>query len=452
MTKNTSYEDIERELAELHNTIRRGCKEASLKKSLESMIEHIKKQTNELQKQKKETEERRDYFKTFFSDSPSPLALIDLNGKIMDLNPAFEGLTGWKKDELKGISIEAVHLKDEEREIREKLLHETITKGSTKGLEIYIRKKDGIEVLVFANATLLTEDGGKPKAILYSPIDVTRGYKTKTNISEAVFLWGKALARVGEGDLTARIDTKPLSGDLELVSEAINSIIESLEHNVRKIRDSESDLDNAVKIFSVVLNRVAQEGDLSARVDIEKLSSRHLLVGKDMNKMIESMEKHEEELRSSKEYTADLVRNIPVPMSVMNPAGKRIDTNLATEHFFKLKREQVLGAKIEELYAKEDAEKIRSTFETSKRVGLGACEATCLRSDGTTFPALLNFAPIKDREGNVINVLVTATNVAELRKREAELRQAVDSLAMVGSELEQIGRNIDSLIKSLKIT
>jgi PAS domain S-box-containing protein len=136
------------------------------------------------------------------------------------------------------------------------------------------------------------------------------------------------------------------------------------------------------------------------------------------------LRRREEELKKSQDYTTNLVRSTPNPTSVMTSEGKRVDTNLATERLFRRSRKEIVGAKVEELYAKEDLEKIRNTLEESKKTGFGSCEATCIRGDKTEFPAVLNFAPVKDEKGKIINVLGTATDITELRKREEELTNA----------------------------
>ncbi|HIH95954.1 MAG TPA: PAS domain-containing protein, partial [Thermoplasmata archaeon] len=64
-------------------------------------------------------------------------------------------------------------------------------------------------------------------------------------------------------------------------------------------------------------------------------------------------------------------------------------------------------------YAKEDLRKIKETMERGKE-GYSSCEATCIRGDGTKFPAILSFAPVKDKEGNLINIAFSATDVTKL--------------------------------------
>jgi PAS domain S-box-containing protein len=164
---------------------------------------------------------------------------------------------------------------------------------------------------------------------------------------------------------------------------------------------------------------------------------------------------------------ASLITAAPLPISVVTPEGRRIDTNLATERYFKRTREQIIGTEVGELYSKEDSEKIRDALEECKRVGSSSCEVTAIRGDNTNFPVILNFSSVKDEEGNIINVLVSATDVTELRKQEEELNETVSAfgevlckasngdlsarveLNVIGEKYNPIGKNINSMIEGM---
>ena len=63
---------------------------------------------------------------------------------------------------------------------------------------------------------------------------------------------------------------------------------------------------------------------------------------------------------------------IPNLASILTPDGRRIDTNLAAEEYFRRSRDEIIGERIEALYVKEDAERIRDAFEESKRQGFSS--------------------------------------------------------------------------------
>jgi PAS domain S-box len=149
------------------------------------------------------------------------------------------------------------------------------------------------------------------------------------------------------------------------------------------------------------------------------------------------------ELKKAQEYSANLIKNAPNPVSVMTPDGKRIDTNLATEKLFKRSREEIIGTKGEKLYVKEDLTKIRNALEESKKTGFSTCEATCIRGDKTTFPCVLNFSPVKDEEGSIIRVLITATDITEVKEAQAFTQALVRKVPIPMSIMDASGKRTD---------
>jgi len=122
----------------------------------------------------------------------------------------------------------------------------------------------------------------------------------------------------------------------------------------------------------------------------------------------------------------EIFRNAPHPISVMTPDGKCVDTNLANERLFRRSRKEIIGTDVEELYAKEDAEKIRNALEEVKKTGSSSCEATCIRGDGATFLSILELSLVKNEEGNITDITISTTDITKLTKRETEAEKARD--------------------------
>jgi two-component system sporulation sensor kinase A len=79
--------------------------------------------------------------KSFMTHSSDGIVVVDLEGKVLEVNQAFEKLHGWKKEEVVGtvLPMTPPHLLEEARE-----LHERVLAGRTvNGYETYKLKKDG---------------------------------------------------------------------------------------------------------------------------------------------------------------------------------------------------------------------------------------------------------------------------------------------------------------------
>jgi PAS domain S-box/PAS domain S-box/PAS domain S-box len=138
-----------------------------------------------------------------------------------------------------------------------------------------------------------------------------------------------------------------------------------------------------------------------------------------MNVNEDNLEKCRKDLEKERAFAGRLLDSVPTPMSITTLDGKIISANSRCEDFFGRSNEELGEVLLEDLY--EESDEIRETFEEAKRTGFSTCEATCIRGDKTTFPAVLNFSPVKDEEGSIINVLITATDITEMREREEEI-------------------------------
>ena len=254
--------------------------------------------------------------------------------------------------------------------------------------------------------------------------------KREKEITEALTQIDALYSKIIGRDLNARIDVSKFPTSFQKIGTNVNRIAEAVQKSEKELKNREKSLSNVISSFSSALSK-ASKGDLTARVDLSSVPQEYRPIGESINKIISAMEKNvdklrkrEAELRRSKEYTANLVRSAPVPTNLISLDGKRIDTNLAAERLLRRSRDEIIGTRLREFYPKEDVEKIKNALEECKKVGFSTCEVAVIRGDGTTFPAIINFLSVKDEKGNIINVLASATDITELRKREEELEKA----------------------------
>ena len=346
----------------------------------------------------------------------TPLLFLDKKRKIQFINSSFEKLTGYPKKELLGKGIEDVGLKIElkgsgEREWRRK-------DGSKLPVYITCNPMEENFLLTFENRTERSESIKKIKS----------AEDREGEIMGSIIRIGYLASKVIEGDLSKRVDVENLFDFIKPMGKNINRMIENIQKSIEEIKERDSSLESAISSFGKVLSR-ASSGDLTQKVDLPSISAEYKPIAEDINEMISATQQNIEELHSrtevikkSQEYTRSLFYSIPNPTSILDLEKRRIDTTKATEDLFRMSRDEILGSKVEDLYAKEDLKKIRETMERGKE-GYSSCETTCIRGDGTEFPAVLSFAPVRDNDGNLINIVFSATDITELRSREEEVEE-----------------------------
>lgn len=144
----------------------------------------------------------------------------------------------------------------------------------------------------------------------------------QNNIEElrkAIGSYSKVLNKIALGELSARIDVEQLKEEYKLLGESLNAILEIFEYDSNEIKQRDAELSQMVSHLSEVLNKVSQQGDMSARVDLSKLSEKYKQTGEDTNKMISATE---ENIKKLNEQRTHLSRAISSFDSVLSSASK----------------------------------------------------------------------------------------------------------------------------------
>jgi PAS domain S-box-containing protein len=126
------------------------------------------------------------------------------------------------------------------------------------------------------------------------------------------------------------------------------------------------------------------------------------------------------------EYYHNIFYSLPVPTSLFDLEGKRIDTSYSVEVLFKRKHEEIINMEAFKLYDKEDLEKINKAINEAKKGRISHVETIANKGDGTTFPVLLSFSPVRNKDGGIINIIGTATDITDIKNREEEYKKVVE--------------------------
>jgi len=82
-------------------------------------------------------------------------------------------------------------------------------------------------------------------------------------------------------------------------------------------------------------------------------------------------------------------------------------------------------------------------------------ETYAYRGDNYKFPVLLNFSPVKDKNGQICNIIITATDITEIKAREEEYTRvtedATKAMEFIASGDYEIKINTDYKQEDLKL-
>lgn len=193
----------------------------------------------------KHIQNNRELFESIFNYTTDGIVLFDLDATILNVNPAFEKMTGWNKQEL----IEARHPLTplDELEYVMKCFRD-VASGTVPFIEYRGKKirKDGSHIDVIATLSPIKDDDGKIIAITGLAKDITEFLKTQEFLhqSEKLSAVGQLAAGIAH---EIRNPLTSLKGFLKLLSPFSNDLI------ARYISIMENELDRIEQITSELL-------------------------------------------------------------------------------------------------------------------------------------------------------------------------------------------------------
>ena len=264
-------------------------------------------------------------------------------------------------------------------------------------------------------------------------------FERESDIRRTFLEIGRLCGKLMKGDLSQRVNLSTFPSDIRPAGMSLNKVFNRLQENIEELQQRELDLKTAVSAFGSVLSS-ASKGDLSAKVAPSQISEEYRTIGENINSMIEETGEREEELKDAQAYTQALIRKVPLPMSLMDEKRVRIDVNEAFEKSYMHSREEAIELPIEKLYVEEDIPKIKDALAKCRKEDYSSCEATTVRGDGIKMPVIISFSAVRDREGNIINIMGTATDITELKTSQENMSKIVESSPAAMVLLDEEGR------------
>src|ERR1019366_6629832 len=126
-----------------------------------------------------ESEQR---YRHLFENNLAAVFRSETGGKLVDFNQALVDVLGFKSaEELKKSSTHEFYFSSEERE---KYLDDLKKKGFVKNYQMRMRKKDGSEIWIMENVTLIKDSKGNKEYIEGTLIDITETRRMQQALQE----------------------------------------------------------------------------------------------------------------------------------------------------------------------------------------------------------------------------------------------------------------------------
>lgn len=115
------------------------------------------------------------------------ITLLELDGRIRQVNSEFERRTGWKREEVIGKTTLELGITSAEDfgRLDKELIPKLMQYGSVRNGEMTVTRKDGTEFTALFSWTLIKDAEGKPSGIISAAMDITQRKKTEEALKKS---------------------------------------------------------------------------------------------------------------------------------------------------------------------------------------------------------------------------------------------------------------------------
>jgi PAS domain S-box-containing protein len=381
----------------------------------------------------------------------------DINGKIMQLNPVSEELTGWKEDEAKGKALEEVFniISEIDRKKVENPVVKVLREGLVVGLANHtlLISKDGLEIPIADSGAPIKDENGEiigvvlvfrdqtaERVILNALKESEEKYRKLIEVSpDGIIIHqngiikyaNQSAAKIGGYDSTDELIGK---NAIEFVHPDYR------EMALRRIRDTIMKGERAVPMEEKFIQK---DGSI---LDVEVTATTFLLNNETavqtIIRDISERKKKEAELFEAKDILEKIYLGIKDGIVIIDSKSKNITgCNYAAENIFRYSYNEMLGKHISILLQKNEQinfKEIATKFSTGKDNEFQPVSEILQRKDSMLFPATYTVLPLTDKNNKIIRFVLIVRDMSEEVKKEQERKLVNQRLRVFAEHLQSV--------------
>ena len=370
-------------------------------------------------------------FATAFRLNPNPSVIARMDdGLLVDVNAAYQELTGFTREEVIGKAAKDVLWPVPEG--REQMMRELKTHGRLRHMDLKMRTKRGplLDVLVSVD---VIEIDGVPHT-LGAAIDITE----RNRVAEAL--------RESEDRYRRLVETSPDAvsvieeGRIRYANPAAIHLVgarelgEVIGRMAFEFIDEESLPVAARRIEAVLQGQRDTLGEVRLRrldgsvLDVEAIAIRMPYEGRAavlvIHRDITERKRAEQQLR----LLAQAVKSTTEGISITDLDGRVTFANPAFLVSVGYTEDEILGQHVAMINSPRNPSTLQDDLRIATARGGWTGELYNRRKDGTDFLLALTTAPVRDSEGRVIALMGVSSDITERKQTEAQARQLQESL------------------------
>ncbi len=428
---------------------------------------------------------------------PDAVIMLNLDGEIIALNPAYTRMFGWKPEDRIGKSFtEFKSLKAEDVERFIKLLGQLIEIGCGEPLETLTRTKDDREIPISVSYALVKDAEGNPKNIIAVIRDITELKRAEEDRlkAETSIMQERASVIDAMPDSVVVIN---LDGELIYVNPAhlkmfghksADEILGvAFEGFKERLTDPEKDIPRFLGLFKEVIEKGYTEKPIE--LILRKVDGKEFFVSASANLLrdaegnpknvvailrdITELQRVQDEVVAARDYTENIIESMIDTLIVVDPDARIRTINQATSDLLGYREEELIGKPAATIFAEEEEEEEEEEVSIFKGTRLKKLveEGTIRDYDmkyrtkkGEVIPVSFSGSVMRGKDGNLIGIVGIARDMREIKRlmqKEKELAAAAEksktakTLEKRLTELQQayieLQDSKDALVRSEKL-
>ena len=374
-------------------------------------------------------------FRTMFEEAPMGIILVDLDGRVRELNPAVQRMIGYTAEELRGRPIRDITFpEDIERSLRS---FQGLVHGVGPGYQLekrYVRK-DGTPFWVRLTATLLKSQGPEPNAVLGMVEDITAAKEALDSREVAARRFTAMIEKISDGiSLLGPDGTVTWQSPSAL--RLFGYIPEEVLGKTAFAYVHPEDMAQLGPVFEDLMSHPGKSVVAEFRILHKNGSWRwmeaigtNLLNDPDLHAVVLNYRDITE-----RNEALDQIRFQASLLSQVRNAVIAIDRDLRIVYWNEFAT-AMYGWKAPEVYGKPvtsiglttgSVETAHALTKTAAESGHWAGERTMTRKDGRSFPAEVTLTALRDRAGSPIGYVGVSSDITERVRSRQELEMRAE--------------------------
>jgi PAS domain S-box-containing protein len=371
-------------------------------------------------------------FIPFFLSCPNPIYILNIKGKVIDLNPMAIKKSGYSKDEIVGYPLKKIVSPNSHKILINKF-QELLKKGYID-TELEFIRKDKSVINVSCSATTLKSDKQEFEQIILFAYDITKLKKMEEALAFESRLLNSLLENIPDSiyfkDKDSRFIkvSKAKADELSCNMEEVIGKTDFNFHPEEEASEEFKDEQRIIKKEEPIINKeekvVNPDGTIwwASTTKVPRYDENGNVVGtlgisRDITDRVHAEKKLEE---TAKKFQA-IVNSVSEGLAIVDRDLKVKEVNKYLLYLFNLKRQNVVNKKCHNVFRfnKKICNEcpVKSTLENGE---VNRTEVTEVSKEGTLKYFDIQSHPIFDIEGNVIQAVISIRDITNQKRVEEE--------------------------------